>query len=82
MPADIMEANRIGQKSYKLPWFWRIGDQVDTDELHIHMKDCEYKLYFLTQLTIEEIQFTESIGYEPVQDLIGGMNRLFGFTMR
>jgi hypothetical protein len=32
MPADIIEANRIGQRSYKLPWFWRIGGQVVEEE--------------------------------------------------
>ena len=44
MPADITEANRIGQKSYKLPWFWRIGDEVVEDESSQQMKDCKCDL--------------------------------------
>jgi hypothetical protein len=43
MPADITEANRIGQRSYKLPWFWRIGDQVEEGDSSEQMKDCECK---------------------------------------
>jgi hypothetical protein len=51
MPADITEANRIGQKSYKLPWFWRIGDQ-DGDESSEYMKDCGCISDCSTQLII------------------------------
>jgi hypothetical protein len=44
MPADITEANRIGQRSYKLPWFWRIGNQVEENDSSEQMKDCECTL--------------------------------------
>jgi len=44
MPADITEANRIGQRSYKLPWFWRIGGQVEEGESSQQMKDCKCEL--------------------------------------
>jgi hypothetical protein len=47
MPADITEANRIGQRSYKLPWFWRIGVLVEGESSE-QMKDCECELNDLT----------------------------------
>ena len=40
MAGDITEANRIGQRSYKLPWFWRLGDIEETESM-AEMKDCE-----------------------------------------
>jgi hypothetical protein len=46
MSADITEANRIGQRSYKLPWSWRIGGQVEEEETGEQIKDCGWKIHY------------------------------------
>ncbi len=42
MPGDIIEENRIGQRSDQLPWFWRLDGQLQGDELNPRMKECKY----------------------------------------
>lgn len=46
MPGDIVEANRIGQRSDKLPWFWRLDDHVEEAESGPRMKECMYFVIF------------------------------------
>jgi hypothetical protein len=39
MPGDIVEANRFGQKSDKMAWFWRLGS-FHENETTPQMKEC------------------------------------------
>jgi hypothetical protein len=43
MPGDIVEANRIGQRSDSLPWFWRL-DREKSGTQTGSMKECECEL--------------------------------------
>lgn len=40
MSSDMVEENRFGQRNDKLPWFWRLGPQADTDGDRV-MKECK-----------------------------------------
>jgi len=40
MPGDIVEANRIGQRSDSLPWFWKL-DLTRSGKQKGSMKECE-----------------------------------------
>ena len=40
MPGDIIEANRIGQRSDSLPWFWKL-DHNRSGKQQGSMKECE-----------------------------------------
>lgn len=42
MYGDITEENQVGQRSYMLPWFWRLsGDKPESDEIDPALKECE-----------------------------------------
>ena len=40
MSGDIVEENRVGQKSSILPWFWRLDRKVE-NHLGGYEKECE-----------------------------------------
>ena len=40
MPGDIIEENRFGQRSDKLPWFWRLDVNVEGEQSE-QMKECK-----------------------------------------
>lgn len=44
MPGDIVEANRIGQRSDSLAWFWRL-DANKSGNQEGWMKECRFNLY-------------------------------------
>jgi hypothetical protein len=41
LSGDIMEENRIGQKSDQLPWFWRLGHMGAKEQESDWMQECE-----------------------------------------
>jgi len=41
MSRDIVEENRVGQRSSELPWFWRLDRKWDKDRGEF-LKECEY----------------------------------------
>ena len=43
MSRDIVEENRVGQRSSELPWFWRLDRKWDKDTGEF-VKECEYCL--------------------------------------
>ena len=44
MSGDIVEENRVGQKSSILPWFWRLDREVK-NHYGDYEKECEYFSY-------------------------------------
>ena len=42
MSGDIVEENRVGQRSSVLPWFWRL-DRRAKENCGEHEKECKYK---------------------------------------
>jgi hypothetical protein len=40
MPGDIIEENRIGQRSDELSWFWRLDSRLKGQERGERMKEC------------------------------------------
>ena len=44
MPGDIVEANRVGQRSDSLAWFWRL-DADRSGNQEGWMKECKFNLY-------------------------------------
>jgi hypothetical protein len=40
MSGDIIEENRIGQRSDELAWFWRLNTSVSGQEQNERMKEC------------------------------------------
>jgi len=40
MPGDVVEENRIGQRSDSLAWFWRLDNVVEGEEQSDRMKEC------------------------------------------
>jgi hypothetical protein len=40
MPGDIIEENRIGQRSNELSWFWRLDSHLKGQERGERMKEC------------------------------------------
>jgi hypothetical protein len=40
MPSDVVEENRIGQRSDTLAWFWRLDNIVEGEEQSTRMKEC------------------------------------------
>ena len=51
MSGDIMEENRIGQRSSVLPWFWRL-DRKAKEHYGEYEKECEYKITEHFKLTL------------------------------
>jgi hypothetical protein len=41
MSGDVVEENRVGQRSSELPWFWRLDRKLDQDRGEF-LKECEY----------------------------------------
>jgi hypothetical protein len=41
MSRDIVEENRVGQRSSELPWFWRLDNKWDKDRGEF-LKECKY----------------------------------------
>lgn len=41
LSGDIMEENRIGQRSDQLPWFWRLGHMGSKEQESDWMQECE-----------------------------------------
>lgn len=46
MSRDIVEENRVGQRSSELPWFWRLDRQCDTNGGEF-LKECKSQLHFI-----------------------------------
>ena len=44
MSRDIVEENRVGQRSWELPWFWRLDRKWDKDRDEF-LKECEFWWY-------------------------------------
>ena len=42
MPGDVVEENRIGQRSEKLSWLWRLDGGMKGGECSERMKECEW----------------------------------------
>jgi hypothetical protein len=40
MSRDVVEENRVGQRSWELPWFWRLDRKLDKDRDEF-LKECE-----------------------------------------
>ena len=52
MSRDVVEENRVGQRSSELPWFWRLDSKWD-EERGEFLKECEYHyLFFLGNIQI------------------------------
>ena len=51
MSGDIVEENRIGQRSSVLPWFWRL-DRKAKEHYGEYEKECEYKITEPFKLTL------------------------------
>jgi len=41
MSRDVVEENRVGQRSSELPWFWRLDRKLDKDRGEF-VKECGY----------------------------------------
>lgn len=46
MSGDIVEENRVGQRSSKLPWFWRLDRKWDKDRGEF-LRECECLFFWL-----------------------------------
>jgi hypothetical protein len=49
MPGDIVEENRIGQRSETLAWFWRLDGKLEGEERGNQMKECMWTTFALTK---------------------------------
>jgi hypothetical protein len=47
LSGDVLEENRIGQKSDTLAWFWRIGGGVEKEQQSEWMQECKNSFYFI-----------------------------------
>ena len=41
MSRDVVEENRVGQRSSELPWFWRLDGKWEKDRGEF-LRECEY----------------------------------------
>ena len=76
MSRDIVEENRVGQRSSELPWFWRLDGKWDRDRGEF-LKECEH-YYLGWWLVVEAVispQSTESTGYVQKQEKRGGRRK-------
>ena len=53
MSRDIIEENRVGQRSSELPWFWRLDRKWDKDRGEF-VKECKY--YHLIPIQLWKLQ--------------------------
>ncbi len=58
MPGDIIEENRIGQRSDELALFWRLHGNLETDEKGNGMKEC-----MVTLSQVQTMKLTSKIVY-------------------
>lgn len=50
MSGDIVEENRVGQRSDVLAWFWRLGNTPQTDDkIEDGMQECKYSFLEMLQ---------------------------------
>ena len=61
MSGDIVEENRVGQRSSILPWFWRL-DRKAKEDCGDYEKECEYSNSKTIRLGLTRKQFTGSTG--------------------
>ena len=54
MSGDIVEENRVRQRSSILPWFWRLDRKLKS-YCGEYEKECEYHIYKFVDQTIMEI---------------------------
>ena len=57
MSRDIVEENRVGQRSSELPWFWRLDGKWDNDRGEF-VKECKYYYLFSCYTGGNSLQFT------------------------
>jgi hypothetical protein len=56
MSGDVVEENRVGQRSSVLPWFWRL-DRKAKDDCGDYEKECEYSIGRTFQIKTHKTQF-------------------------
>ena len=63
MSRDIVEENRVGQRSSELAWFWRLDRKWDGDQGEF-LKECECQLYPTTPSKVDHLQSIGLTGLE------------------
>jgi len=61
MSGDVIEENRVGQKSSVLPWFWRL-DRKAKEDCGDYEKECKYSISRPSQIGTHRTQFTGLTG--------------------
>lgn len=75
MSKDIVEENRVGQRSSELPWFWRVNGKWGGKRGEI-LEECKWlKLWSMQLEGSFGLQFTGLIGFEQKLEWKGGKRK-------